>query len=130
VFDDVDRALWCCEDRALAGAGAAAVASSAHDLSEHYPASGFTSAELGELIGPSRSVRYTTTIGAGACFGEVAMLTERRRSADVIATRETLCLEIPFDALQGTVQQKLLTNLAAHLARKVVADTELLQRIA
>lgn len=57
------------------------------------------------------------------------MLTDRRRSADIVAVRNTRCLEVPFDALQGSVQTKLVANLAAHLARKIARDTELLQRI-
>lgn len=68
-------------------------------------------------------------LGAGTCFGEIAMLTDRTRSADIVAVRDTRCLEIPYDALHGTVQAKLVANLAAHLARKIVRDTELLQRI-
>ncbi|MFZ2208527.1 MAG: glutaminase A [Porticoccaceae bacterium] len=68
-------------------------------------------------------------MGAGTCFGEVSMLTDRRRSADIVAVQDTRCLEVPFDALQGSVRTKLVANLAAHLARKIVRDTELLQRI-
>ena len=68
-------------------------------------------------------------MGAGTCFGEIAMLTDRTRSADVVAVCDTRCLEIPYDALSGVVQAKLVANLAAHLARKIVRDTELLQRI-
>jgi glutaminase len=70
-----------------------------------------------------------TIMGAGMCFGEIAMLTDRKRSANIVATRDTRCLEIPFDALEGGVKTKLVANLAAHLARKIVRDTELLQRI-
>lgn len=70
-----------------------------------------------------------TIMGAGMCFGEIAMLTDRRRSANIVASRDTRCLEIPFDALEGSVKTKLVANLAAHLARKIVRDTELLQRI-
>ena len=70
-----------------------------------------------------------SVLGAGTCFGEIAMLTDRTRSADIVAVRDTQCLEIPYDALQGVVQAKLVANLAAHLARKIVRDTELLQRI-
>jgi len=68
-------------------------------------------------------------MGAGTCFGEIAMLTDRTRSADIVAVRDTRCLELPYDALSGTIQAKLVANLAAHLARKIVRDTELLQRI-
>lgn len=70
-----------------------------------------------------------TIMGAGMCFGEIAMLTDRRRSANIVASRDTRCLEISFDALEGSVKTKLVANLAAHLARKIVRDTELLQRI-
>lgn len=70
-----------------------------------------------------------SVLGAGTCFGEIAMLTDRTRSADIVAVRDTRCLEIPYDALHGTVHAKLVANLAAHLARKIVRDTELLQRI-
>lgn len=68
-------------------------------------------------------------MGAGTCFGEIAMLTDRARSADLVAVRAARCLEIPYDALTGTIKAKLVANLAAHLARKIVRDTELLQRI-
>ena len=57
------------------------------------------------------------------------MLNDRKRSAHVVASRDTRCLEIPYDALEGSVKTKLVANLAAHLARKVVRDTELLQPI-
>lgn len=68
-------------------------------------------------------------MGAGTCFGEISLLTDRTRSADVVAVTHTRCLEIPFDALSGAVKAKLVANLAAHLAGKIVRDTELLQRI-
>ena len=68
-------------------------------------------------------------MGAGTCFGEISLLTDRTRSADVVAVTDARCLEIPFDALCGTVKAKLVANLAAHLAGKIVRDTELLQRI-
>ena len=70
-----------------------------------------------------------TIMGAGMCFGEIGMLADRRRSANLVATRDTRCLEIPYDALEGDIKTRLVTNLAAHLARKIVRDTELLQRI-
>lgn len=70
-----------------------------------------------------------TIIGAGMFFGEIAMLTDRKRSANIVASRDTRCLEILYDALEGSVKTKLVANLAAHLARKIVRDTELLQRI-
>jgi glutaminase len=68
-------------------------------------------------------------MGAGTCFGEISLLTDRTRSADVVAVAATRCLEIPFAALSGSVESKLIANLAAHLAGKIARDTELLQRI-
>lgn len=84
-----------------------------------------------EAVVPTDTLHWLrlSVLGAGTCFGEIAMLTDRTRSADVVAVRDTRCLEIPYQALHGVVESKLVANLAAHLARKIARDTELLQRI-
>lgn len=51
-------------------------------------------------------------MGAGTVFGEVTMVNQKRRTADVSATVDALCLQICFDALQETLRTKMLVNLA------------------
>jgi glutaminase len=74
------------------------------------------------------SVRITT-IGAGMVFGEIALLNNQRRTANVTAAADTTCLEIQFDDLQDAIRHKMLINLASYLAAKVARDTELVKHL-
>jgi glutaminase len=67
--------------------------------------------------GINREIRLAT-LGSGTAFGEVSMLNERRRAADVVAARDTECLEVRFDDLDPEVKTKLLLNLASQLSHK------------
>jgi glutaminase len=71
--------------------------------------------------GVSREIRLAT-LGSGTAFGEVSMLNERRRAADVTAARDTECLEVHFDDLDAEVKTKLLLNLASQLSHKIYRD--------
>jgi glutaminase len=71
--------------------------------------------------GVSREIRLAT-LGSGTAFGEVSMLNERRRAADVTAARDTECLEVNFDDLDAGVKTKLLLNLASQLSHKIYRD--------
>jgi glutaminase len=71
--------------------------------------------------GVNRAIRLAT-LTSGTAFGEVSLLNERRRAADVTATRDTECLEVKFDDLQAGVKTKLLLNLASQLSHKIYRD--------
>lgn len=70
-----------------------------------------------------RAVRLAT-LGPGSSFGELSMLNERRRTADVKAATELECLEVDFDALEEGVKTKLLLNLAGQLARRLEREAQ------
>jgi len=76
--------------------------------------------------GINRAIRLAT-LGSGTAFGEVALLNERRRAADVKATRDTECLEVNFDDLDDAVKTKLLVNLASQLSNKIYRDAREIQ---
>jgi glutaminase len=78
--------------------------------------------------GPRREVRLAT-LGPGSSFGELAMLSERRRTADVRAASATECLEVRFDDLDDGVKTKLLLNLAGQLASRLERDARELRQI-
>jgi glutaminase len=75
-------------------------------------------------LGDGRSHRLST-LGPGVAFGEMAMLDDSKRSADVVADDETLLARVPVDALRelgerwpnltATVYRNLATNLARRL---------------
>ncbi|MGB5570322.1 MAG: cyclic nucleotide-binding domain-containing protein [Sedimenticolaceae bacterium] len=68
-----------------------------------------------------------TTLGAGAVFGEVAPVNRERRTANVAATMDSVCLQVCFDALEDGVKTKMLVNMASSFASKIQQDTELMQ---
>ena len=70
-----------------------------------------------------------TTLGRGTAFGEVALVNRKRRTADVVAVTEAVCLEVGFDDLSDAVRTKMLVNLASHLASKIERDTELMRHL-
>jgi glutaminase len=70
-----------------------------------------------------------TTLGAGMVFGEVALLNQRQRTANVTAAVDTHCLEVRFDALEEPMRTKILVNMASYFARKIKQDTELLKHL-
>ena len=76
-----------------------------------------------------REVRLAT-LGPGSSFGELAMLSDRRRTADVRAASEAECLEVRFDDLDEAVKTKLLLNLAAQLAGRLERDARELRQLA
>jgi glutaminase len=77
----------------------------------------------------SGHARRLATLTPGTSFGEVAMLNERRRSADVVAASAAKCYELFFEALDDSVRTKLVTNLAVYLSRKLGRDNRQIQRL-
>jgi glutaminase len=82
--------------------------------------------EVHVASGPRRQLRLTT-LRPGMSFGELAMLDQSRRTADVTATVETECLEIPFEGLDTEMRAALLGNLAIHLAQRLGRDARTLR---
>jgi glutaminase len=70
-----------------------------------------------------------TTLGPGMVFGEIALLSRTRRTANVLTTTETTCLEIPFDAIDDAVKIKMLANMASYFAGKIEHDTQLIRQL-
>ena len=70
-----------------------------------------------------------TTLGRGTAFGEVALVNRKRRTADVVAVTEAVCLEVDFDNLSDAVRTRMLVNMASHLASKIERDTELMRHL-
>jgi len=68
-----------------------------------------------------------TTLGPGMSFGELAMLDQSRRTADVTAKGDVECIEIPFSALDAGTRAAFLANLAKHLAQRLSRDARMLQ---
>ena len=67
-----------------------------------------------------------STISAGSAFGEMAMLDRGKRSADVIADQNVVCLvldynrlEIDTSSLGMSIRWKLVTNIGRELTRKL-----------
>jgi glutaminase len=70
-----------------------------------------------------------TTLGPGMVFGEVAFMNQKRRTANVSALTNTLCLELRFDAIPDSLRIKMLMNMASHFAGKIERDTQLIQQL-
>ena len=71
--------------------------------------------------------RGLSTMRAGDFFGEIAALTGRPRTADVVAEEDTAVLEVPADALRATmvvpeIQRLVFSTLTTRLLRTQSAD--------
>ena len=71
-----------------------------------------------------------STVGPGVAFGELAMLEQSRRSADVVATDDSMLARVAVDDLRGLgdrhpqMMATIYRNLAANLARRLRAANE------
>ena len=70
-----------------------------------------------------------TTLGRGTAFGELALFEQKKRTADVVAMTDTVCLEVKFDDMAESIHTKMLANLASFLAGKIERDTELMRHL-
>ena len=70
-----------------------------------------------------------TTLGPGNSFGEIALVNQGQRTANVVAANETVCLEVDFSGLQDPVRTKMLANMAGYLASRLEQNTELMQHM-
>jgi glutaminase len=97
------------------------------------PAGSFFFILRGELdvyvVTDSRREVRLATLGPGSSFGELSMLNERRRTADVRAASEAECLEVDFDGLDEGVKTKLLLNMAGQLASRLERDARELKEL-
>jgi len=71
-----------------------------------------------------------TTLGAGMVFGEVALATQRRRTANVTAVANTRCLEVRFEHLNDALRTRMLMSMASYFAGKIEQDTQLIRHLA
>jgi SulP family sulfate permease len=71
--------------------------------------------------------------GPGSIFGEVVMFTSGERTADAICVKQTRLFELRLDSLQELEKRfpalyaKVLANLNAHLATRLIAATEVVR---
>lgn len=79
-----------------------------------------------------RRIRRLTTFGAGVVFGEMALLDEGRRSADVVCDERSTVASLSLSALSRlndgypTVGKTIYSNLARLLARRLrAANTQI-----
>ena len=70
----------------------------------------------------SATERRLASLGAGATFGEMALVNQDRRTADIRAVSPTICHEIAFAALDDALRSRLLVNLAQQLSRKLLGQ--------
>lgn len=110
------------------------------DLARQYLCADMTEKELEPLkqLGDERRFSGGTRIfsagdTAASMFfiydGEVALLNERQRTANVVAAVDTVCLEVCFDALEEAMRTKILVNMASYFARKIEQDTDLMTHL-
>jgi glutaminase len=62
-------------------------------------------------------------------FGEVALVNEQRRTANVTAVIDTTCIETRFDALSEPLRTKMVMNMASYFAEKIAQDTRLIREL-
>jgi CRP-like cAMP-binding protein len=75
-----------------------------------------------------REVRLAT-LGPGSSCGELAMLSEPRRTAGVRAASGAECLEVRFDDLDAAVKTKLLLDLGAQLVGRLEREARELRQL-
>lgn len=60
------------------------------------------------------------SLGPGTSFGEMAIINQERRTADIRAITATVCYEIAFDDLDDGLRSRLLVSLAQQLSHKLL----------
>jgi glutaminase len=76
-----------------------------------------------------RRIRLTT-LGPGTVFGEIGILDRERRTANVSASTDLACLEVPFDTLRIDIREQMLANMARHFAGMLRENAELVRHLA
>jgi glutaminase len=71
-----------------------------------------------------------TTLGPGTVFGEIGILDREQRTANVSAVTALTCLEVPFDALDAGIRERMLANMARHFAGMLRENAELVGHLA
>jgi CRP-like cAMP-binding protein len=74
------------------------------------------------------------SLGPGACFGEMALVEQRSRNASVRATRDSVALEVPLDAMEALYDHDvheftlIQMNMSRELSRRLFhADRQLFE---
>ena len=87
-------------------------------------------------LGTGPRDRRLATLGPGVAFGELAMLDDGLRSADVVAEERSLLAELPIhelrslDADHPELLTKIYTNLARNLAGRLRRANEQVRTLA
>lgn len=76
-----------------------------------------------------RRVRLTA-LGPGTVFGEIGILDREQRTANVTASTDLTCLEVPFAALDPAIREHMLANMARHFAAMLRENAELVRHLA
>ena len=79
---------------------------------------------------PGQGPRRLSTLGPGMCFGEAALVTGERRTADVRADSEVVCLALTTDAFAALLAEhpEVAAQLLKNLLRTVTATAARLTR--
>lgn len=79
---------------------------------------------------PGQGPRRLSTLGPGMCFGEAALVTGERRSADVRADSEVVCMALTTDAFAALLAEhpEVAAQLLKNLLRTVTATAARLTR--
>jgi glutaminase len=80
-------------------------------------------------VANSRRLRLSI-LAPGTVFGEIGLLNGQQRTANVSAISELHCLQLPFDALDETIRNQMLANMARHFAEMLKDNAELVQHLA
>jgi glutaminase len=77
----------------------------------------------------TRRTLRLATLGPAMAFGELALLNQRPRTANVLATADTACLEVRLTDLDATLTTKMLVNMAGYFATLIEHDTRLIRQL-
>jgi hypothetical protein len=105
----------------------------AHIVKQGEPADGMYLVLEGELrvrlmIGGKETI--LATLGAGECFGEIALFDEGPRSADVLSNKDTVLLKITAEAFEKLRREApelsvpILFSISRTLAARIRADNK------
>jgi len=86
--------------------------------------------EASVLVDSGQGAKQTATLRAGACFGEMSLLTGERRAATVVARQDCEVLEIGKATLAGILRHnsELMQHLSRILAARQIQNESVLEK--